>query len=208
MKDQKLVNGEDENEITSIPPTPTCGATLGVPSLQRSLSTSGQIVHRRRTLRLKILLWNASSAALEECVEYVEELVDLVKLLVGVNEFQSGLLHRPTFREYLAEIYPLYGEAESRLDGTVEGTACAGTDRKGGRRTRRESQGETRAASTLGGEAVSLRLDDVEERILGGEGMDKVNALTRTLSAGVLLPHPLARIQSRREAERLKRKKE
>ena len=203
VKNQQLVNGKDEDEITSIPPTHICGALSGEPSPQRSPSTSGQIINRRRTLRLKILSWNAASAALEECVEYVEELVDLVKLLVGVNEFRSGLLHRPTFREYLAEIYTLaHGEAGSRLGGTVEGTAGAGA---GGGSTRGGNQGGARAASTLDGATVSLHLDEMEARILESENMAKIDALTST---GVTLPHPLARIQCRREAERLKRKKE
>ncbi|CUS15563.1 unnamed protein product [Tuber aestivum] len=59
---------------------------------------------RRRALRLKFLSWNASTAALEECIEYVEELVDLLKMLVGSNEFRSGLLHRPTYREYVEKM--------------------------------------------------------------------------------------------------------
>jgi len=59
---------------------------------------------RRRALRLKFLSWNASAAALEECIEYVEELVDLLKMLVGSNEFRSGLLHRPTYREYVEKM--------------------------------------------------------------------------------------------------------
>ena len=202
VKDQQLVNGEGEDEITSIPPTPACGTPSGGPPPQRSPSTSGQITHRRRTLRLKFLSWNAASAALEECVEYVEELVDLVKLLVGVNEFRSGLLHRPTFREYLAEIYPLtHGEAGSRLGDTGEEIAGG----IGGGSTKGENQGEARAASTLDGATVSLHLNDMETRVMESEDMDKVNALTST---GVTLPHPLARIQCRREAERLKRKKE
>ena len=40
-----------------------------------------------RVMRLKFLSWNASSAALEECIEYLEELVDLTKALVGSNGF-------------------------------------------------------------------------------------------------------------------------
>lgn len=45
--------------------------------------------------------WNAASAAQAEIIEFLEELVDLTKLLVGANEFRSGLLTRPTFREYV-----------------------------------------------------------------------------------------------------------
>ncbi|CAZ83125.1 unnamed protein product [Tuber melanosporum] len=59
---------------------------------------------RRRALKLKFLSWNASAAALEECIEYVEELVNLLKMLVGSNEFRSGLLHRPTYREYVEKM--------------------------------------------------------------------------------------------------------
>jgi hypothetical protein len=59
---------------------------------------------KRRALRLKFLSWNAATAALEECIEYVEELVDLLKMLVGANEFRSGLLNRPTYRDYVQRI--------------------------------------------------------------------------------------------------------
>ncbi|KAF8537599.1 hypothetical protein BDD12DRAFT_744544 [Trichophaea hybrida] len=58
----------------------------------------------RHTLRLKLLSWNASSAALEECIEYLEELVDLAKALVGANEFRSGILNRPNYKEYIEQI--------------------------------------------------------------------------------------------------------
>ncbi|KAF8434433.1 hypothetical protein BGX38DRAFT_1219730 [Terfezia claveryi] len=203
VKDQYLVDGKDEDEITFIPPAPTCGAPSGGPSPERSPSTCGQITHRRRTLRLKFLSWNAASAALEECVEYVEELVDLVKLLVGVNEFRSGLLHRPTFREYLADIHPLtHGEAGSRMGGTMEGIAGAGAGDKGGGIAKGKNQGEAIVASTLGGTTVSFHLDRLDSKIMESEDMGIFT------SGGVTLPHPLARIQCRREAVRLKRKKE
>lgn len=39
-----------------------------------------------------------------EIIEYLEELVDLAKLLVGVNAFRSGLLERPKFQEYARKI--------------------------------------------------------------------------------------------------------
>lgn len=54
----------------------------------------------KRVVRQKFLSWNAASAGQIEVIEYLEELVDLVKLLVGANEFRSGLLTRPTYREY------------------------------------------------------------------------------------------------------------
>ncbi|KAI1377619.1 hypothetical protein F4677DRAFT_42755 [Hypoxylon crocopeplum] len=50
------------------------------------------------------LSWNAGSAGVMEIIEYLEELVDLAKLLVGVNAFRSGMLERPKFHEYVRKI--------------------------------------------------------------------------------------------------------
>ena len=46
------------------------------------------LLAEKRQLRLKFLSWNASSAALEDCIEYLEELSDLTKILFGANEFR------------------------------------------------------------------------------------------------------------------------
>ncbi|KAI8964374.1 hypothetical protein F5Y11DRAFT_316129 [Daldinia sp. FL1419] len=54
--------------------------------------------------RKGFLAWNASSAGVMEIIEYLEELVDLAKLLVGVNAFRSGMLERPKFHEYVKKI--------------------------------------------------------------------------------------------------------
>ncbi|KAJ3579929.1 hypothetical protein NPX13_g632 [Xylaria arbuscula] len=54
----------------------------------------------RSITRLDFLAWKASSAGMMEIIEYLEELVDLAKLLVGVNAFTSGLLEHPHFYEY------------------------------------------------------------------------------------------------------------
>ncbi|KAI0913234.1 hypothetical protein F4823DRAFT_578588 [Ustulina deusta] len=59
------------------------------------------------------LAWKASSAGMMEIIEYLEELVDLAKLLVGVNAFRSGLLEHPKFHEYKAEINTEEPEAEA-----------------------------------------------------------------------------------------------
>jgi len=58
---------------------------------------------RRRALRRKYVSWNAAAAAQAEVIEYLEELTDLTKLLVGANEFGSGVLRRMTFEEYVAK---------------------------------------------------------------------------------------------------------
>lgn len=54
--------------------------------------------------RHSFMSWNASSAGIMEIIEYLEELVDLAKLLVGVNAFRSGMLERPKFHEYVRKI--------------------------------------------------------------------------------------------------------
>lgn len=51
-------------------------------------------------LRRKYMSWNAASAAQAEIIEFLEELIELTKLLVGANEFRSGLLTRPTHHQY------------------------------------------------------------------------------------------------------------
>ena len=56
---------------------------------------------RHRAVRRKYMSFNASSAAQIEVIEYLEELIELTKLLVGANEFKSGLLTRPTYRDYV-----------------------------------------------------------------------------------------------------------
>ncbi|KAG5928810.1 hypothetical protein E4U42_007995 [Claviceps africana] len=52
----------------------------------------------------KFLSWNATTAVQMEIIEYLEELVDLVKLLVGVEAFQSGMLERPQYRQYIRQL--------------------------------------------------------------------------------------------------------
>ena len=58
----------------------------------------------QRAVRRKYMSWNAASAAQAEVIEFLEELIDLTKLLVGANEFRSGLLTRPTYDDYVEKI--------------------------------------------------------------------------------------------------------
>lgn len=55
---------------------------------------------RQLAVRRKYMAWNASSAAQAEIIEFLEELIDLTKLLVGASEFRSGMLTRPTYHQY------------------------------------------------------------------------------------------------------------
>lgn len=54
----------------------------------------------RNATEQKFLSWSAAAAGQMEIIEYLEELVDLTKLLVGVNAFRSGMLERPSYRNY------------------------------------------------------------------------------------------------------------
>ena len=54
-------------------------------------------------IKEKFLSWNASSAAVEEIIEYIEELMNLTKILVGVNEFKYGFLSRPLYTDWAAQ---------------------------------------------------------------------------------------------------------
>ncbi|KAG5965512.1 hypothetical protein E4U58_002787 [Claviceps cyperi] len=57
-----------------------------------------------RITQQKFLSWNATTAGQMEIIEYLEELVDLVKSLVGVEAFQSGMLERPQYRQYIRQL--------------------------------------------------------------------------------------------------------
>lgn len=67
---------------------------------------------RQRAVRRKYMSWNAASAAQAEIIEFLEELIDLTKLLVGANEFRSGILMRGGWREYAGEVDVAQEEGE------------------------------------------------------------------------------------------------
>lgn len=86
-------------------------------------SVSGETV--KRMLEQKFLSWNAASAGQIEVIEYLEELIDLTKLLVGANEFRSGMLTRLTYREYVERIGSQYeqDQSDSRKDSRRDSNA-------------------------------------------------------------------------------------
>ncbi|KAI0432595.1 hypothetical protein F5Y09DRAFT_301318 [Xylaria sp. FL1042] len=89
--------------------------------------------------RQAFLAWKASSAGMMEIIEYLEELVDLAKLLVGVNAFRSGLLEHPQFHRYKTGLNIGESEAEASNLG-VEGGESKSTQ-GGGKRRRLSSFG-------------------------------------------------------------------
>lgn len=79
------------------------------------LQQSSKIAHPR-LFRQKYISWSASSAAQAEIIEYLEELIDLTKLLVGASEFRSGMLTRPSYVEYVKMTEKSSNKVEVTMD--------------------------------------------------------------------------------------------
>ncbi|KAH3676321.1 hypothetical protein WICPIJ_009147, partial [Wickerhamomyces pijperi] len=56
--------------------------------------------HQSHLLKTQYLSWNATTASLEEIIQYIEELMELSKLLVGVYHFKYGFLSRSIYDDY------------------------------------------------------------------------------------------------------------
>ncbi|KAI0525983.1 hypothetical protein F5B22DRAFT_588557 [Xylaria bambusicola] len=80
---------------------------------QRGSSIAIDNAASRSVTRFDFLAWKASSAGMMEVIEYLEELVDLAKLLVGVNAFRGGLLEHPDFHAYQDKMSTLESEADA-----------------------------------------------------------------------------------------------
>ncbi|KAG7119755.1 putative membrane protein like [Verticillium longisporum] len=88
----------------------------------------------------KFLSWNANAAGLMEIIEYLEELVELAKLLVGVNAFRSGMLEKPTFKEYAKNVKTR--EVPVDEDDAAAGASLTKTEsRRSGTRIKRPGTG-------------------------------------------------------------------
>lgn len=73
-------------------------------SLGVAFSEEGVLDHTASFVtQRRFLAWNANAAGHMEIIEYLEELVELTKLLVGVNAFRSGLLERPHYKDYVEQ---------------------------------------------------------------------------------------------------------
>ena len=99
--------------------------------------------------------WNAASAAQAEIIEFLEELIDLTKLLVGANEFRSGLLTRPTYHDYAGKGEKIESGNEDEAAAVAEARdevreplgSTGLTRRRRGTGMSRESDGEDVPAS-------------------------------------------------------------
>lgn len=97
-------------------------------------------------LKGKFLAWNASSAAMEEIIEYIEELIYLTKILVGVNEFKYGFLSRPLYKDWATE-------AITRFDEFVNSGAPTSTTKSFGETGSENNGGTTSNSSSSSSES-------------------------------------------------------
>ncbi|KAI1416785.1 hypothetical protein F5Y13DRAFT_153064 [Hypoxylon sp. FL1857] len=169
--------------------------------------------------RQSFLSWNASSAGMMEIIEYLEELVDLAKLLVGVNAFRSGMLERPKFHEYARKIK----EREADRNAAAAAAATAEVEQHEVRKTKSKSGGSfmrRRRGFTIGkipshGTATSTTVgigpDDgfwVRRRSTGlwGGGGDGAADGDGHEDAVEDLPMSLQRVMTKRMEERQRKK--
>ena len=136
---------------------------------------------RQRAVRRKYMSWNAASAAQAEIIEFLEELIDLTKLLVGANEFRSGLLTRPTYHDYAAK---------SQKRGTEEDVDEAVAEVRDG----------LREIPLNGPEEVTRRRGTTLTSMDTGTGFTRLRRGTTSSSRneGEDVPASLRRIQSRK----------
>ncbi|OBT66102.1 hypothetical protein VE03_05080 [Pseudogymnoascus sp. 23342-1-I1] len=174
---------------------------LGNDNIERSKMEKLMV---RRMLRQKFLSWNAASAGQIEVIEYLEELVDLTKLLVGANEFRSGLLTRPSYNDYIKKIKER--EQAEELETLI-------LEEQRGRQETEPSQSPQRRQRDQSQEAEMA--DKVAEKLepgvrkrrntrlgsIANEAGDQVNAKL----ASAELPMSLQRVRSKRIEEELER---
>ncbi|KAI1494320.1 hypothetical protein F5X96DRAFT_617433 [Biscogniauxia mediterranea] len=164
--------------------------------------------------RQNFLSWNAASAGVMEIIEYLEELVDLAKLLVGVNAFRSGMLERPKFHEYVAKIKARQSELaaataadtaqteqQQSIEKTRSKTSSVGRRIRSFSFARRPSQAASGVVGGDGGSSIRRRRPTLFG--LGGDGGqnhddDRDNAIEDEPD----LPMSLQRVMTKRMEER------
>ncbi|KAI8629458.1 hypothetical protein F5Y19DRAFT_82868 [Xylariaceae sp. FL1651] len=162
--------------------------------------------------RRNFLAWSATSAGMMEIIEYLEELVDLAKLLVGVNAFRSGMLERPKFREYIAKIKARESEAATSRSKPLESEKSK-DDQAGGRRRRLASFGRrssiAQSTASFGGSLRRRQSATTRPAVAGDATLDSDNSLEgndipwnlrRVMTKGVEGSERLTRLE-RRESE-------
>ncbi|KAK2591801.1 hypothetical protein QQS21_010502 [Conoideocrella luteorostrata] len=125
----------------------------------------------------KFLSWNASTAGQMEIIEYLEELVDLVKLLVGVNAFRSGMLERPQYRQCIRQLETEHGDDLDRVNSEqVKGSGQAnhGSGVDVPRPEGSESIAQLRRAATVSQHGEGFQFDSEADAEAGEDLADDV----------------------------------
>jgi uncharacterized membrane protein YgaE (UPF0421/DUF939 family) len=174
---------------------------------QESMRSQIELALVKRVVRQKFLSWNAASAGQIEVIEYLEELIDLTKLLVGANEFRSGMLTRPTFRDYMDNIT----SGPDAKSGGLSSKSNGATNNELFDEERRQEQEELRDAVPLPeARKLGLRNTTTRRRTVTNKSVDKsVESGTATDAAKRQkqededeLPKSLQRVRSRRVEEK------
>lgn len=101
---QTITNNPSTSANNELTPTPSATARL----------------LRHSAVRKKYLSWNAASAARAEIIEFLEEAIELVKLLVGANEFSVG--HDTTHMGEEATSFDPEGQTDAQGDDDADET--------------------------------------------------------------------------------------
>jgi hypothetical protein len=96
----------------------------------------------RSATQQKFLSWSAAAAGQYEIIEFLEELVDLTKLLVGVNAFRTGMLERPTYRNYAQKLRSLGERQREKAERAENGGSDGAADSTASRSLREEQESE------------------------------------------------------------------
>lgn len=147
----------------------------------------GRETARQRAVQLKYISWNAVAAAQAEVVEYLEELVDLTKLLVGANEFRSGMLTRPTYLEYVGSVGKQEGvkkPVKKPVDTTTEGILMTGLTKRRSRMAQTKSVESEEIPNSLRRIQSKKKEIRVQKRDVGGARYPGSAGLLQTISSG------------------------
>lgn len=143
----------------------------------------------KRVVQQRFMSWNAVSAGQIEVIEYLEELIDLVKLLVGANEFRYGMLTRHVYNGYVDRMHI----------GPVDG-AGEGSEEREARDIMPESAEERPAGLKRRPTAILRAQEDVKQTEGKAEGKAEMVKTAKTANEGEL-PRSLRRMRSRRIEE-------
>ncbi|KAL8815135.1 MAG: hypothetical protein Q9223_005703 [Gallowayella weberi] len=135
-----------------------------------------EVVQRR-----KYMAWNAASAARAEIIEYLEELIDLTKLLVGANEFRSGMLMRGSYHDYIRGL---------------EGSTTAGKSTAGGENGEEAVVVDDDTRSEEKADEVAVEM--TSRQPLGSVRRRRLTTIRSAGSGEEGVPASLQRIQSRK----------